>query len=371
MNLELDRKRLAEELALLERVTPRRAAIPVLTFAHVVADAAARTLTMTATDGRVGMRTVLRDVDVSASGTTLLPVAKASDLVGSLDDPTVHLTATEDTLTLSAGGYKSKLQTMAASDYPALPEPTADNPSCVFPDARVLGALVDRTAYAVNDHEEARAGGTATMGALLTVADGEAWMVGTNGHRLAASQYAMPDQPEATWLLSRRLLTACTGILDAEVEATVSRGVMHAFVRAGDRMVFGPMVEGEFPGWRRMIQTHPVCVRVPRVPLVNALKRARMLSIDSRAIFRFASNALSVSAVEVGIGSGDETLTVEYPHDEIAFALNAGYLLDFLSAVDNESHVLFSIRDSPMAAVYVRATEGAVQSTYVIMPMRL
>ena len=366
MDLTIASTALAEELALLERVTPRKPAIPVLTHAHLVAGDSV--ITMFATDARVGMRTRC-EAQVDTQGEVLLPVKKTAELVRSLSGHAVHLRADNGSVRLETAMYKSSLQSQAVADFPQMPEREVDSlPRSIKADT--LRTLVKRTRYAVGTHEDPRG----MITAALLECDGKlARMVGTDGHRLACTETQLDTEgAPLSCLLSPFMLDALMPVLEDRGEGPVDVEVsgVHAFVSAGDRLVFGQLVAGNFPAWQRIIpKSFPGGIDVDREPLLAALRRARLVGQAERVVFTFEKDTMRVSASSVTVGSGDEVLPVRYAGDPVTVAINVGYALDFLGEVSATS-VRVEFKDDSFPVLF-RANDPVYDSLTIIMPIRL
>lgn len=355
------------ELALLERVTPRRPAIPALVNARV--DAADGVLGLVATDARVGVQTRL-SVAMEHGGEALIPVGRLSDLLNTLGGLDVRLEAKDGAVKVEAGGYRGTLHALPVEDYPATPQPDEDSLPFQLPVA-TLRTLIKRTRFAVASHEDPRA---QIMGARLEIrTDGSIHMVGTDGHRLAWAYAPIEAHAAASAILSPLMLDALAPILeDAEGTADIDLIDRHGFITVGRRRVFGQLVDGLFPAWTRMIAQHPYRAVIARAPLTDALRRARMTAESARVVMNFSPLGLEIAS-SASVGEATERLplgdqgVVAYDGPEVQVGVSAGYVMDWL-AVAGVDQVAVGLKDNTSSLVWT-AADGNVEALCLIMPM--
>jgi len=368
MDLTMRTADLANELALIERVVPRRPTIPSLTCAHLTAHEDGK-VTLVGTDARVGIVSRAGRADVAVAGSSLVPAAKLSDLVRSLPgDAPIRLRSDGVSVRLTASGYVGVLQTFDVQDFPAVPEPEVETLPRIIPSTTLLG-LVRRTRYAISGHEDAR--GVIT-GALLECDGTTARVVATDGHRLSVAEAVVEEGAAYSSILSQLTIEALVAAFDEyDGPVEVCIGARHVFASGGERTVFGQLIEGTFPAWRKIVPTYEVDIAMPRQALIDALRRARLIADASRVALRFGVevDSLRVSAVSASVGSGDETIAAAYDGLPVEIGLNAGYVLDYLEAMSGDTvRVQFKTKDSPFV---MRSADGGSVCTGVVMPVRL
>jgi DNA polymerase-3 subunit beta len=363
MDLTISTTALRGELALLEKVTPRRPAMAVLSTALLSAVDGA--VSMVATDTRVGVRTRMVGAQVAVPGTALVPVAKLGELLRTMPDTQLRLRLDGHAVRLSAAGFNCSLQVQSADDYPRTPEPAPESLPRLLP-APMLRSAIERTSYAIAGHEDPRG---AIHGALLDIQEGKFNMVATDGHRLVWAHGDLPDVAPISGIISRRALEALASTLDGETgHVEYDSAANHVFFSLNDRLVFSLLIEGAYPNWRRLIPADRIfAVDVNRAALLAALRRARMLSADVAASIRLEAGALHVTAAGDS-GQGDEAIPVMWDHEPTEIMFNAKYLMDFAESVGSENIALLPKDDS--SALLARAEDDGLFYSYVVMPIR-
>ena len=137
MKFDCDVKTLHKALGAVVRVIPNRAGLPIL--GHVLLRAEKSSLTLTATDLEIGIRTSIA-AEVAEAGATTVPAKLLAGVVGELHEDRVAITLKDDRLRISAGRSNTTLATTAAEEFPPGPEP-ADGEAITLPREELLTAI--------------------------------------------------------------------------------------------------------------------------------------------------------------------------------------------------------------------------------------
>ncbi len=144
----------------------------------------------------------------------------------------------------------------------------------------------------------------------------------------------------------------------------------------GDRTLVSRIVDLRFPQYERVIvRDNPFRARIGREALLASLRRVSLMAHEkARGVrFRFDPSAGEVTLVSMGYdrGSAEEVLTVSYQGEPVEVALNAGYVIDVLQALDIEN-VELQLKDGATQTVLVPVDDDPrlEEYIYVLMPMR-
>jgi DNA polymerase-3 subunit beta len=149
----------------------------------------------------------------------------------------------------------------------------------------------------------------------------------------------------------------------------------HLFFQLGDRLLLSRKLTGNFPDFERVLpKDHPHAVALDREELRKSIERVSQFSDErSRAVrMRVHDGELQIHSSLSETGESEESLPVEYDGDAVEIGFNAGYLLDFLRAT-NEQQVAFHFKDAHSAGELRPAGDAAAsyKYRYVVMPMRI
>lgn len=375
MELTVGKADLQKELQLCQGVVEKRSTIPILS--NVLLKAADGRLQIAATDLDV---TILSSTaaKVTTPGGVTIEAKRLFDVVRSLPDDDVHMTLQENnSMLIESGTAKFRLLGLPAEDYPTLPTVNVSEAYSIPLDE--LKTMVGKVKFAIT-HEETR---FQLNGALLKVQPNKMEMVATDGHRMALINFPSgitgkgKKGTDLTILIPRKALDEITR-LEAGEEGTVRFGVSdnQLFFEAGDRRLLARMIDVNFPNYMEVIsRDNDRKVLVDRERLLSTIRRISLVANErTKALrFDFAPGKLTVSSNNPELGDARETVPIDYAGQPFFVGLNAGYVVDFLSATDTPS-VTLDLKDENSQCIGRPATNAEdlpYDYLYVVMPMRL
>jgi DNA polymerase III subunit beta len=366
MKFDCDVKMLDRALGALVRAVPTRTTLTVL--GHLLLSAEKDSLTLTATDLEIGIRTSI-PADVVKPGATTVPAKLLAGVVGELNEDRATMALKDDRLRISAGRSSTTLATAPATEFPPGPQP-ADGEAITLPREELLRAI-GRVRPAVST-DEARA----VLTGVFMRLDGERLtLVTTDGHRLVESRLEGVTSPEETAIVPVKALAELRRAFKDEtgaVELRFAPARNQVFFRCGAAEVTSRLIEGQYPNYDAAIPKQASSVvRAARAELVRAVRmvgvvsesvsaRAVSLVIDSSSI-RLTSQAPEVGEAETEVEAGLEGV-------EMQIALNSRFLLDALAAIDADR---VEMRLGGPTTPAVISGVDAESCTCVVMPIRM
>ncbi len=370
MKLRCERDVLAEALATAGRaVASGRGALPVL--AGVRLELAGDALTVTGSDLELTI-TVERTVAGLADGVAVVPSRLVNDIVKALEPGAVELETAEDEARIASGRSEFTLKTLPADEFPRVAGVDGDE---VRFDADAFTAALRQVLPAASGDDNR----PILTGVLLAAEDDGLRLVATDSYRLAVR-----DLPGVTVLSSGRQVLVPSRAL-SELSRSVGGGG-EITLRLGERdasfsAVGGAggavelttrLIEGEYPNYRGLIPANqPNVLTVPREPLMEALRRVKLLARHDATPVRLEMSAdgLDLKAVTQDVGEGTESLPdAAYAGEDLTVAFNPDYLLAGIEAAAGEQ-VTLSTQDSLKPAV-IRTPESD-EYLYLLMPVRV
>ena len=160
--------------------------------------------------------------------------------------------------------------------------------------------------------------------------------------------------------------------LEGTDDGTVRFGVSEnqLFFEAGERRLMARLIDVNFPNYMEVIsRDNDRHVMVDRERLLSTIRRISLVANErTRAVrFDFAPGKLTVSSTNPELGDARETVPIDYAGNPFFVGLNAAYLTDFLSAVDD----LKDENSQCIGRPSTNAEELSYDYLYVVMPMRL
>jgi DNA polymerase-3 subunit beta len=358
-----ERDVLADALATAGRAaTGRTGSLPVLSGVRI--DLHGDELRVTGTDLEL---TIQVDVTVSgdSDGATVLPARLAADIVRSLEAGAVTVEADQDDARISAGRSQFAVRPLSLDDFPRLPDAA---PNAVTLPSAIFGESLRQVARAASGDESR----PILTGVLLAAENDGLRLVATDSYRLAVRDLPGTSvlRTDQKVLVPSRALNELARLLPSSGEVTLRLGERDATFEVGGARLSTRLIEGEFPNYRQLIpQQYPNRLTVGREPLLDAVRRVKLLARDSTPIrLSMSTDALDLTATTQDIGQAAESLDAKYEGAEMIVAFNPDYLSAGVDAVTADEVVLETV--DAMKPAVLRAGEAS-DFLYLLMPVRV
>lgn len=354
---------LGRALSAAEKAVSRKPSLPVL--GNVLVAATRDAIQLTATDldiaivSRYGAQTL-------EDGAVTLPAATLGSLVRSLPPTEVRLSESNGTVTLSAAGFKARLQTLPTADFPSVAAVPSDGG--VMLSREWFRDAVLRTRFATKEGDTR----FFLAGAQLEVAATRTRLVATDAYRLAIADGPPCERELPSAILPTKTLHALATLLDGDGDDVVySRGENHLFFAIGGHMLVSRVIDGQYPNYERIV---PLAaehwLEGDRETLLAAVRRATLVMDQTvrKATFSLDGGTVRVSTDSASVGSASEAVAVHYAGPPVFVNLNADYVKDFLEAAATPS-VQLSVTAEDKGVIW-SAVGGPVAYRYTMMPVR-
>jgi DNA polymerase-3 subunit beta len=358
-----ERETLAEALATAGRAaTGRTGTLPVLSGLRL--ELAGDQLTVTGTDLDL---TIQLEITVGGErdGGVVLPARLSNDIVRSLPAGKVELDVTDQEVKISGGRSQFSVRPLSLDDYPRLASPAS---SAVTIDAAAFGEALRQVVRAAST-DEAR---PIITGVLLTAENDGLRLVATDSYRLAVRD--LPGVSvlgsDQKVLVPARALNELQRLLGLGEELVLRLGERDATFEIGTTRLTTRLIEGEFPNYRQLIPaSHPNVLTVEREPLLEAIRRVKILARDATPVrLRISADGLQLTAITQDVGNATEELDASASGSDLTVAFNPDYLAAGVEAVGAEQ-ITLSTLDALKPAV-VRGV-GSDDYLYLLMPVRV
>ncbi len=368
MQFVVQRGDLLKELQYVQGVVEKKTTVPILS--NILLETTGNRLTVTATDLDVTIRCGCQ-AQVKVSGSLTVAARKLYDIVRLLPEDEVHFKLSDSNrVQVNCARSRFKVASQSKENFPDVPRVDAD--PIVLP-AGPLRFMIASTIFAITQ-EESR---FALSGALLVLHPNQMIMVTTDGHRLALVSRAAEIsgvEGELRNLIPRKTLVELSK-LAAEDETTVEfgRSENHLFFKVGERLLVSRILSGQFPNYEMVLpKNNENHVLLETAAFADAIRRVAVLADEQSRAIRLA---VSPGQVDVASNSSDygeakETIPNDYDGEAVEICFNAGYLLDFLSGLQDEQ-VRLSLKDGENQGLLQPSDAGEYTYQYVVMPMRM
>ena len=370
MEFTIAKRDFVRGLSRAQSIAERKSSMPILSNVLVAAEGAS-TIRLSATDLAVSVSGACV-ADVKSAGSIALSARTLFDIVRALPDEPVHLTVSS---TLSAelrcGRSRFRMVGMPGVDFPSLPD-VGSVEFVAVPAALVL-ELVQKTSAAMSQDET-----RPHLAGALFEGDGKILrIVTTDGHRLTKAERKI----DGGGMLHFSMLLPLKGVTelkrlaeDGDDAIGIGTDGTHAFFRregTETSLMSVKLVEAAFPPYEQVIPNgHERVVIAPRPELMEALRRVSLVSQERSLGVKLAlePGKLVVSTENPEIGDASEELDVDYAGTPVTLGFNAKYLLDALSAVD-DNEVRIELNKELDPGVLRNVSGDALLA--VVMPMRI
>jgi DNA polymerase-3 subunit beta len=369
MRLSLTQENLSRALGSVGRVVSTRASLPVLSNVLLTTDG--NRLRLSATNLEIGINYWIGS-KIEQEGSLTVPARLFTEFVSSLPHGNIELEAADSNLTVKADHYESKINGIAAEEFPLIPqiktEPVLKLPADVFHDALsqvVVAASAD----------EAR---PVLAGIYLYIEDDLLYVVATDSYRLAEKKLALPEgvSTELSVIVPVRTMQELVRLLgETEGEVEIYLDENQVMFRIDEIELVSRLIDGQFPNYRQIIPKSTETsfdidtaefARITKIASLFARESAGSVKLDIRA-----EGEVSVVSGDSEIGGNTSSAECDVAGDDGEISLNARYLQDALGTIKTP-RVTFAMSGKLSACVLSPIGEDGDNDDYIhiVMPLR-
>jgi DNA polymerase-3 subunit beta len=342
-----------------------RMTLPVL--ANVLLKTEKGRLRLSATNLEVGLSTFVGG-KVDEEGAITLPAKLLAEFIATNSDQKITIETKGEDAVLKSAHYTASIKGIAASEFPAIPEITAEFEAEVS--SVQLKRAITQTVFAAAVDESR----PVLAGLLLKIKGDTLKLVATDSFRLAEKVMKL-DKKIATAtdvvIPARTMIEVVRLLEDTEEPARLRLGENQAAFTVGDTYLISRVIEGAFPDYEQIIPKDlPIKSVVERGELVNAMKMSSLFARDAANNIKIKVGAkeIEVLATSPQLGENKSVVAAETKGDGLEIAFNARYILDALLVMDGARiDVGFVGKLNP--CVLKDQTDPNYQ--YIIMPLRV
>ncbi|MBP1728583.1 MAG: polymerase beta subunit [Deltaproteobacteria bacterium] len=372
MEFTIEKDAFVRALQKIQGIVERRNTMPILS--NVLIEALDDSLTLTATDLEVGMKSRYQ-AKVYANGKITISAKKLYEIIRELPDEQIKFsTRDNDWVDISCGKAKFNIVGLSPDEFPSFPK--IDEKGFISLDSVTLARMIEQTSYSIC-HDETKYN---LNGILFKVSDENderlLRLVATDGHRLCVAEQVI--ESSSFDILDKGVIFPKKGIFELkklcdEEISDIKLGFIDNSVAIvkGNTTVVMRLVDGEFPDYKRVVPVgNDKEIIIGKELFLHSLKRMAILSSEKfKGIkFEITNNFMEISSSNPELGEAREELEVKYSGDKITTRFNARYLIDVLNVVTSDDITLL-LKDEMSPAILKQADSDNFLS--VIMPMRL
>jgi DNA polymerase-3 subunit beta len=200
----------------------------------------------------------------------------------------------------------------------------------------VVREMIDRTMFSIcNDETRFHLNG------VFFESDGsKCRMVSTDGHRLSKVERTIPNGPKlsAGVIIPKKGLLEIKKVLEQGPNAKLAVKTPHVFLVQDDIAIAVKLIDAQFPPYDQVIpRDHKKIITVDRLRLIDALRRAQLMSSETRGVKVAATkDGVTVTSDNPDLGEVREELEAEYNSDPIAIGFNPKYVVELLTQMTSD-----------------------------------
>jgi DNA polymerase-3 subunit beta len=272
------------------------------------------------------------------------------------------------------GRSRFKVMSLPKDDFPALP--IAQEGEKIEFSPALLAESIEKTSFAMS-HDQTRQALNGILLEVVTAGDeADLRLIATDGHRLAFVQRRCRAAVVGNRgvIIPRKAIAEVRKLIGEEAAGPsieLSFQENRLFFRIGANLLVTRLVDGQFPDYHQVIPAGGARVAVvEREPFYRAVRRVSTVTADRVNLLRFgfAAGKVAVTAVNPELGEATEDVEIEFTGSELELGLNARYILDVFSVIEQEKVVIEMNEALSPALIRPLGDEGY---RCVVMPMRL
>jgi DNA polymerase-3 subunit beta len=373
-------------LSLVSRAVPSRPTHPVLANVLLTADKETQRVSLTGFDLTLGIKTSF-GAQVAEDGIITLPAKLLNDIVSRLPDGEIIVSDDEAlaiaTLTCASGSYQ--VRGMGAEEFPELP--SIEDAQTVSLSGETLIEGLHGTLFATSGDETKQV----LTGVHLKFDNEGLEFAATDGHRLAMvetfnqSEEAADIDDEGLDLnatvparalgeLERILRMKQSGNAETpEQLVSLHFGLGQVVFEWSEQRITSRLLEGQYPAYRQLLpQGFSKSLTVERKQFLSVLERISVLTDPKNQIVKATldgdNQKMTLSIEAKDVGSGRETIPIQFSGESMEIAFNVKYLMESLRNISTqEVQMQLNTATSPV----VLQPLGGAKATHLIMPVQL
>lgn len=361
MTFTLNRKALADELALLQTVAERKGTIPILSTVKVaVADGLC---SLVATDMDMALSTEIPAAGEPWAG--CIPSKQLYELARLFNGDTIEFTPKDnERVQVKWGKSKHLLPISPVSQFPAIEQPQATTATI---SGTTLRTAIERAAKCVSpdalDHW--------MQGVALRTYDDSLHVAATNSRHLAVTE--IPLALKVDVLAPVRAAVTLVKLID-DADVTFGASANHAMFQQGKRIFTTRLLDVKFPDWRPLLPPkydHAVTLDAEltrqafRLAATTA-KEIALIPIPIRLTIK--SSELLIETTESERGHSAEVLAIDCPTlngDGLTRGVNGQHFISFL---DGDAKAVMSFNND--LRIIQLSPEGEPNYRYITMSLK-
>jgi len=364
MKLTCTQENLANALSKVCPIATKGGTLPILS--NILLSSKEGSLRISATNLEIGVTVDVRG-KIIEEGTFTVNGRLFFDYVNLLSSDTVSLELEEAHLRIHAGSQQTKIQGLAAEEFPVIP-------SVESSESFILNVSDFREALSQVLFSVSISDARPELSGVLMSFDGKILtLAGTDSYRLAERKLAIKQEikQKRETIVPLRTVQELTRILGHEEgEISVSVNDNQILFSVGEVELTSRVISGNFPDYKEIIpKKNSTKVVLDKDPLIRAIKSASLFCRQglNHVSFQFSSDKILVSSSASQVGENIIEVPAKIEGKDVDIVFDYRYVLDGLSAI-NASEVEILLDGSSLPGVFNPVEKD--KYLYLVMPIK-
>jgi DNA polymerase-3 subunit beta len=287
-----------------------------------------------ATDLNVSLTAELKSTNTGEGGITLGAKNLYELIANAPGDEVTVKKADNHWAEIKSGKVTYRIVGMPDRDFPKVPDHREASYSSL--ESGVLREMIERTLFSVcNDETRFHLNG------VYFESDGsKSRMVSTDGHRLSKVERTIANGPKlsAGIIIPKKGLLEIRRVLESGGSCKLAIKTPHLFLVQEDIAIAVKLIDAQFPPYEQVIpKDHKRVITVDRVRFIDALKRAQLMSSETRGVkVAAAKEGITITSDNPDLGEVREEVDAEYNGEAIAIGFNPKYVVELLGQMASD-----------------------------------
>lgn len=365
MKIRINQNELNKNINIVQKAVSARTPLPILS--GILIEAKNNTLTLTATDLDLGIKTY-SPCEIEEEGSIVVQAKLIGDFVRKLPSNTYVNIETKENNNMEIKCLNSEINILgnSADEYP---ENTFDNDGNSFTmKSESLKSLIKYTYFAAAQENIK----PIFTGCLIEIKNNLCTFVALDGYRMAVKKEPIEFDGEVNVVVPSKTMLEILRIIEENNEDTViTVSESHISFKIDNTIIISNLLEGKFIDYEGIIKDNYVTVIKTRTnDLRDSVERASLLAKDDKnnlIILDVKDNHMQINS-QSEYGNVEENIDIEKQGEDLRIGFNSKYLLDFLKVIEEETVVLNMIgKNNPCFL----NENGKTDYVYMVLPVRI
>lgn len=364
MKVAIKVKNLLKGVNICSRLVSSRSSLEVL--GNILIETDKNILKLSSTNLDLAITTKL-GAKVEKEGKISIPARLLGELINSISEDTLQLIADNTNLTIKGEGIHSRLNGVAASEFPTLPQ--LSNTKSIKFKAEDLKNNFEKVIASVSIDESR----PVLAGVFFNLSEGQLVLAGTDSYRLSEIKSKNESKEVVSCIIPVRTVSEVLRLISSEEvdEIEIKIGESEICFIVGESQLISQLTEGKYPDYTKIIpESTTTTVECDKDKFVEAVKVSSVFARESShgITLNIVKEELTIDAQTSDIGENTIKVPIKKTGNDASISINAKYITDILSVIGEKS-VTIGINDK-LDPLLLKPGGKKESEVHIIMPLR-